>query len=174
MSPPHARDGRGRRPVEVGADRPQRPVPPGHRLAQREGLGHVLGGDDDSGHAPVGRRADHAPLGGLGAPEPLLVARQDRADHRVLRLVRLQEGEAGSPGAPRPASDLAHQLEGALGRAQVGPEQPQIRVDHADQRQRREVVALGDQLRADDDVGGALGDRADLLLQRPRAAEEVG
>ena len=62
-------------------------------------------------------------------------------------------GLLGPPGA---AGDLTHELEGALGRAQVAALQPEVGVDHPDQRKQREVVPLGDQLRADDDVGRAL------------------
>ena len=58
-------------------------------------------------------------------------------------------GLVAAPGAP---GDLLDLLEAALGGAQVAALQPEVGVDHPDQRQIGEVIALGDQLRADDDV----------------------
>ena len=58
------------------------------------------------------------------------------------------------------AGHLIEKLEGALGGAQVAVREAEIGVDHADQRQLREVVALGDELGADDDIDLAVLDRA--------------
>ena len=60
------------------------------------------------------------------------------------------------PDAAGPAGHLGQQLEGALGRPHVAEGKAEIAVDHADQGQEREIVALGDKLRADDDVDLAL------------------
>ena len=76
-----------------------------------------------------------------------------------------------APGAP---GDLRDLLEGALGRAQVAAFEAEIGIDHADQRQVGEMIALGDQLRADDHVDRAcfgLGDELGGLGGRP---ERVG
>ena len=59
-------------------------------------------------------------------------------------------GRSAAPGAAR---DLGQELERALGGAEVGKAEPDVGVDHADQRHAREVVALGDHLRAHQDVG---------------------
>jgi hypothetical protein len=59
-------------------------------------------------------------------------------------------------GAPGPAGHLAEQLKGALGGARIAVGEPEIGIDHADQRHQREIVPLGDELRADDDIGLAL------------------
>jgi hypothetical protein len=68
------------------------------------------------------------------------------------------------------AGDLLDLLEAALGRAQIAALQAEIGIDHADQRQIGEVIALGHQLRADDDVDLArLPSRDELggALRRP-------
>lgn len=54
--------------------------------------------------------------------------------------------------APRTSRHLPDLLKGPLRRAQIAAVQPEVRVDHPDQRQVGEVIALGDKLRADDDV----------------------
>ena len=71
-----------------------------------------------------------------------------------------------APGAPGDLHDL---LEGALGRAQIAAVEPEIGIDHADQRQVGEVIALGHQLRADDDVDLARLHPADELRGLGRA-----
>ena len=69
--------------------------------------------------------------------------------------------------APGAAGDLVEQLEGALGGAQVAAAEAEIGVDHADQREVGEVVALGDDLGAEQDVDGVGLHRLD---QRGRRA----
>ena len=64
--------------------------------------------------------------------------------------------------APGAAGDLLDLLEAAFSRAQVASLQAQVGVDHADEREIGEVIALGHQLRADDDV-----------RDRDRAASQV-
>jgi len=58
-------------------------------------------------------------------------------------------GEVAAAGAPRHLSD---ELEGSFGRAEVGHGEAGVHRDDADQRHVREVVTLGDHLRADDNV----------------------
>ena len=64
-----------------------------------------------------------------------------------------------------PSGRLAQKLERALGGARIGVGEPDVGVDHADESQKREVVALGDQLGADDEVVGAARRRAELGAQ---------
>ena len=89
----------------------------------------------------------------------------------MVGLEGLQQAEALLAGAAGAAGHLAEQLEGALGGARIAIGQAEIGIDDADQRHVGEIVALGDQLRADDDVGLALGDRFQLqpqpLARRP-------
>ena len=75
----------------------------------------------------------------------------------MLGLVGLHQREARALGAAGAAGDLADELEGLLGGAEVAALEAEVGVEDADQRQEREVVALGDELGADDEVGGAAG-----------------
>ena len=92
----------------------------------------------------------------------------------MIGLEGLQQAEALLAGAAGPAGDLAQELEGTLGGARVAVGETEIGIDDADQRHVREIVALGDELRADDDVGLALGDGFELQPQAPDAAQDVG
>ena len=55
-------------------------------------------------------------------------------------------------GAAGAARHLMQQLVGALGRAQVAALETEIGIHHADQGQHREMMALGDDLGADQQV----------------------
>ena len=57
------------------------------------------------------------------------------------------------------------QLERALGRARIAIRQAEIGIDDADQIELREMMALGDKLRADDDVELAFGHVVEFLAQ---------
>ena len=67
--------------------------------------------------------------------------------------------------APRASGRLAQELERALGRARIGVGEADVGVDDADEGQQREVVPLGDELRADDEVVGAARRRVELAAQ---------
>ena len=75
----------------------------------------------------------------------------------------LDQHAARLVAAPGAAGDLLDLLEAALGGAQVAALQAEIGIDHADQGQVGEVIALGDQLGADDDVDLACLHRRDEL-----------
>ena len=92
----------------------------------------------------------------------------------MVGLVGLQQADALLAGAARPTGHLAEQLEGAFGGARIAIGKSEIGIDDADQRHVRKIVPLGDQLRADDDVGFALGDRLELEPQPSDAAQHVG
>ena len=77
---------------------------------------------------------------------------------------------AGRVAAPRAPDDLIEQLERALRRARVPRGEADVRVDHADQRETRELVPLGDELGADDHVDVAAFDRLDLASEPLHAA----
>ncbi len=76
----------------------------------------------------------------------------------MIGLVGLEIADAAALLAPGAADHLVEQLPGAFRRARIAVAQAQIRIDHADQIEPRKVVALGDQLRADDDVDAAFRD----------------
>ena len=78
-----------------------------------------------------------------------------------------------SPGSsPRPArpDDLRQQLERPLRCAEVGEAEADVGRDDADERHPREVVALGDHLRADEHVDLARGEPREQLRRPPRAS----
>ena len=79
-------------------------------------------------------------------------------DAVVVGIQRLDDRLARELAAAGAAGDLRQQLERPLGRAEVGQAEPDVGRDHADQRHAREVVPLGDHLRADQDVDLAGGE----------------
>ena len=76
--------------------------------------------------------------------------------------------------ASGPAGRLAQQLEGALGGARIGVGEADVGVDHADEGQQRKIVALGDELGADDEVEFAARRRVELSAQSLDPAGKVG
>ena len=91
----------------------------------------------------------------------------------MLGLVRLQEADAAAFLAPGAADDLMQQLERALGGARVAVGEAEIGIDDADQIELREVMALGDELRADDDVEAPFGDVVEFLAHALDRLHEI-
>ena len=166
MPPAHPCDWRGRGPIDLRADGPQRRILSRQLVARIKQRGHIRAAQDDARHPAIGWHAGVAALSGFGFPEPLLVACQNGADHGVIRLKGLQQRGArslGPSGAPR---HLPHQLIGSFCRAQVRSHQPQIRVDDPHQREVGKIVPLRNQLRTDDDIRRPVGDPCNLGLER--------
>ncbi len=134
----------------------------------------VLGRNDDRREAPERRQAAEPPLLGLLRVEPLGVAGHERCDDRMFRLPGLQERPSRLVAASRASGRLTKKLERALGRARIGVGEPDVGVDDADKSQKREIVPLGDQLRADDEVVGAARRCIELAAQRLDPARRVG
>ena len=78
----------------------------------------------------------------------------------MIRIERLDDRLARLLAAAGAAGDLRQELERPLGRPEVGHPEADVGRDDADQRDAREVVALGDHLRADEHV--------DLAVAEPR------
>ena len=112
----------------------------------------VGAGDDQGGQPAEGRHAGAAAVGQLGRDEAVAVVGDQRLHHRMLGRMGLDQGPARPLGAAGAAGDLVQELKGPLGGAQVAAVEAEIGVDHADQGQIREVVALGRDLGADQDV----------------------
>ena len=91
----------------------------------------------------------------------------------MLRLVGLQIADAAALVAPGAADHLVEQLPGALGGARIAVAQAQIGIDHADQIEPRKIMALGHQLRADDDVDAAFRDLVQLAAHGLDRGDEV-
>ena len=124
-------------------------------------IGFVLRRDDDRGQPAEGRHGGMSARIGFRFVEARDVSRDQCFDDGRGRIVRLDEDAAGLFPAPRASGHLHDLLEAALGRAQVAALEREIGIDHADQREVGEVVALGDQLGAHDDVDVARLHRAD-------------
>ena len=104
----------------------------------------------NGGKRPARRTRD------LALDEGFAVAGDDRRHDRVLGHVRLHEAAALGERAAGTARHLVQKLERALARARVGAHgEAQVAVDDADGREQREMMPLGDDLRADDDVDAA-------------------
>jgi hypothetical protein len=81
-------------------------------------------------------------------------------DGVVLRQRRLDEHGAAARAATCAAGHLREQLERALAGAEVGQVHRDVGIDHADERDVREVEALRDHLRAEQDVDVAAPTRS--------------
>src|SRR5687767_12389603 len=132
----------------------------GRRLHARE----VVAVDEQRGERDEWRVAQTPSVVDLLLEEALVVLRAGVAQGVVARVVGLYEHATGETAAPRAPGDLRDELEGALGRAEVGHREPRVHRDDADQRHVREVVALGYHLRADEHVELARGEAEDGLL----------
>src|SRR5215475_223262 len=109
----------------------------------------------------------------LARVERVAVGRHQCTYYRMLGLMRLQIADAATLLPPGTADDLMQKLKRALGRARVTVCQAEIGVDHADQIELGEMVALGHKLRADDDVEASLGDVVELLAQPLDRFDEI-
>ena len=85
----------------------------------------------------------------------------------------LDQDASGLLAAAGAAGDLHDLLEAALGRAQIAAGQAEIGIDHSDQGQVGEMIALGDELGADDDVDRAGFHPADELGGLGRRPDRV-
>ncbi len=86
----------------------------------------------------------------------------------------LQKSDAAALLAPGAADHLMQQLEGALAGARVAVAEAQIGIDNADQIELGKMVALGHELRADDDVEATFGHVGEFLLQPLHRFDEIG
>ena len=105
--------------------------------------------------------------------ERIEVVRECGLDGVVLRQRRLDEHQSAAGAAPCPACDLGEQLEGPFAGAEVRHPEADIGRDDADERDPREVVSLGDHLRADEDVELAGGEPREQRRDRAAPADRV-
>ena len=75
-----------------------------------------------------------------------------RSKTKPVSKLLIGSARVGSVGAPGASSHLRQQLESALGCAEIGQVEADVRGDDTDQLDAREVMPLGDHLRADHDV----------------------
>ena len=152
----------------------------GDRFCCCLGVAQVLGRNDDRRHPPERRRIGFAAAFGFGGVKGVCIARHQRADHGRAGIMRLDENTPGLGPATGASADLRDLLKAALRRAEVAALQAKIGIDHAHQRQVREVIAFGHELRADDNVDvarfhppdefGGLGGRPERIRRDNDAA----
>ena len=115
-------------------------------MSRRAGR-RVRAGDEHPHQVPVRRVAELAAALELAREEARNVVARGVGDRAGVRLERLHEHASWRVPAAA-ARELGQQLEGPLLRAEVGVPEAGVGVDHRGQRDTREVVALGDHLRA--------------------------
>ena len=157
--------------------RPQHRDTLGHRHharhATREslGLGGVTAGNDERRQPAIGRQH------GAFADRLFLIeiavagAAFQRQHQRMLREIGLDQGAARLLAAPRPSRHLRHQRPGALTAARIARFKCKIGINDADQCQMRKMMALGHQLRADDEVIFTAFHLADRIAQQNPARQ---
>src|SRR5579871_6419637 len=137
------------------------------------------------GRGLIGRRYDEArepaewrqtclfARGDLAIIESLAIAGDQRRHDRMLRVIGLQQPFPRRRLPPGSANHLMQQLKCPFGAARVALAQSEVGIDHTDEREPRKMVPFGDELRADHDIGLALGDRFKFGLQPLDAAREI-
>ena len=147
----------------------------GEREAARKslGAGPRPGRDHQAGEPAEGRIAGAFARRDLGPIEGLAVARDQRLHDRVVGLMGLQIAVAAASLASGPPRHLMQELERALGRARVAVAHAEIGVDDADQVELGEMMALGDKLRADDEIDAAFRDLVELLAHALDGRDQV-
>src|SRR6185369_17684766 len=83
----------------------------------------------------------------------------------MLRLMRLQQPDAAAFLASGAADHLMQKLEGALRRTRIAVAEAEVAVDDADQIELGEMMALGDELRADHNIEASLRHIVQLTAQ---------
>ena len=91
----------------------------------------------------------------------------------MVRLVGLDDGPSRKRSPTGTSDRLDEELVGALRRPLVGKIEGDVRRDDADQRDRRDIEALGDQARPDQDIEPALGEGIDDALRGPAVLDHV-
>lgn len=117
--------------------------------------------------AGVGGIVEHAAEAQLFGGEGLVVVVQGGLDGVVLGVVGLEDNSAGAVAAAGAAGELDEEVVGALDGAEVGEAEIGVGGEHAGEGDVGEMVAFGDHLGADEDLGAA---GAESLQHRRGAA----
>ena len=138
--------------LESGGVRNLGPGDPGQRLGGSLRSAFLLAVNHDAREQTEWGIAQGFAMLDLFAIEALEVVLHDRCDRIMVGYEGLDHDSPGARRPPRATGNLSEQLEGAFGGPKVGHVEAKIRSDHADQLNAREIMALGDHLRADHDV----------------------
>ena len=106
--------------------------------------------------------------------ESVAVTAHQGLHHRVFWIAGLQQNQTRFFRTACPARHLMQQLKSAFARPQVAVTAAQIGIDHADQGQLGEVMAFGDDLRADQHVDLTFGKSADGRLGFGGPMQNIG
>jgi hypothetical protein len=120
-----------------------------------------------------GRKAGDAAFVELALREARVVVVDQRPVQRMVGIFGLDQHFAGQVGTAAAAADLHQLREEPLRGAEVGGEQRRIGADRADQRQQREIMALGQHLGTDQDVGLTRVDGGEQGLPFLRRARRI-
>ena len=169
MAPPQPKH--GRRPEQVGLDAGRREALAEllQRRERRPGLGPR---DEDRDEMPERRVAQCLAALELPGEEPGDVV-VDRVSQR--RRVRLEGLDEHAPGRVTAAAsrELRHELERPLLGAEVGDREAGVGVDDRGERDAREVMALRDDLRADQDGPVRVPEALDRVTEGARPRRDV-
>ncbi len=145
--------------------------PPSSASARGDDLGvaashRLLGIVHHDLHERGERRVAQRPaVAHLALEERFVVLRRGEPQHGMLGIEGLHDHASRSLPASGAARDLGQELERALGGAEIGQAERLVGRHDADERDAREIVTLGDHLRADEDVDlAALEAREDPLV----------
>ena len=105
--------------------------------------------------------------------ESIAIAGDERAHHRMIRLMRLQEAYSAPFFAAGAADHLMQELERALGGARVAIAETEIGIDDTDEIELGEMMALGDELRTDNKIEAALRDVLKLAAKSLDRIHEI-
>ena len=139
----------------------------GHRPLQRTPPHHGVD------HRHGGRIVKLAAVADLRVEERLVGLQARVADAVMLGIEGLDDRLPRPVAAPGAARDLRQELEGTLRGAEVRQGQPDVGGDHAHEGHVREVMALGDHLRPDEDVDVAAGEAVEEGRGGAAAADRV-
>jgi hypothetical protein len=121
-----------------------------------------------------GRLLELPPVLDLEFPETVEVVMPGKLNGGMMRGEALDEDLALDIATAGAAGHLREELERALAGAKVRQMQGEVGVDDADERDIREMQALGDHLRADEDVDLADAKRAERLAISLAALHDIG
>ena len=117
-----------------------------------QGVVEFVAADEDVGQGGVGRVVHPAAELQFFFVEADEVVAGGVLHGVVILKISLQHDFAGRLAASGASGNLGEELEGALGGAEVGEAESDVGTDDADQRDAVNVVALGDHLRADEQI----------------------
>src|SRR5262249_6005757 len=129
------------------------------------GHGALVCRDHEARKPPEGRILRFLPQFDLALVESVAVTRDQRPDHGMLRLMRLQITPAEALLASCPPDNLMQQLESAFGSPRIAVRQAKVGVDHSHEIELGKMMSFGDELRPYDDIETAMADLIELLTQ---------